>query len=104
MKTIRQTINDIKKLFKDNAIEFKIKSNKVNEIGCSLSGFIKFANDTFIYVSTKDIRFCNNYRQEILFRTAKSYKDFTGGMNNFFNLDRVGLTGDNIYNYLFGVN
>ena len=91
-------------MFKDSAIEFKLKVNRVNGAYRNLSGFIKFANDTYIYVSSKDNRFCNNYRQEIMFRTAKDYKDFTGGNNHFINLDKDGLTADNIYNYLFGVN
>jgi len=87
MKTIRQTINDIKKLYKNVAVEFKIKANKTNGMDTWLSGFIKLKEDKYLYVSCHDIRWNSNYRTNILIRTATGYKDFSGGQNIFINLD-----------------
>lgn len=100
MKTLRQTINDIKKLF-PFAEEYKLKVQKINGSDNSISGFIKFCDEKYLYISTFDIRVKPQYRQQILFRAARNYKDFTGGINHFFDIDKIGLTGENINKYIF---
>ncbi len=79
--TLRQTINKIKKLFKGNDCFLKVNFHY-------LSGFIKI-EDKWIYVSSNDERFNPKYEENLLFRTAKDNKDFTGGRNNFFNINIV---------------
>ena len=53
-----------------------------------ISGFIK-NNDKFVYFTTSDVRFnVNEWLNNILIRTAKNDKDFTGGSNCFTSLDK----------------
>lgn len=54
------------------------------------SAVIKTPSGNFIYISIGDVRFCiNEWFENILYRTMKSEKDWTGGRNHyasFFNL------------------
>jgi hypothetical protein len=50
------------------------------------SGFAT-KDDQIIYFSIPDIRHSNPSHADFLIRTAKDYKDFTGGGNNFCLLD-----------------
>lgn len=53
-----------------------------------LHGFIQREQSNFVYFSTSDVRyFKNKWRNKILVRTASSAKDFTGGSNNYTNLE-----------------
>ena len=52
-----------------------------------LSGFIK-KEKRFVYFSISDVRFFpNKWFTDILIRTAKSGKDYTGGSNNYTSLE-----------------
>ncbi len=56
-----------------------------------ISGFLK-SKDTgkFIYFSISDVRaFSNEWYNQILVRTAKDEKDYTGGINNFTSLENL---------------
>jgi len=93
MKTLRMTINDIKKLFGPGAVyNLKVNYNY-------FSGFIGL-NNKVIYCSCGDVRFNPNWRENILFRSARDFKDYTGGHNNFFNLDDPELKSETIINRL----
>lgn len=52
-----------------------------------LSGFIE-RNGKYVYFTVGDVRFSAIWSTNILVRTAKSSKDYTGGMNNYTTLDR----------------
>lgn len=95
MKTLRQSINDIKKIFPKAKFEIKIGFHY-------LTGFITLEDNKILYVSSDDERFNPKYRQQILFRTAKDNKDYTGGRNNFFNLDSSNLNQEVIIKSLYG--
>lgn len=67
--------NLTKKVLKDNGFEnIEISNNYYY-----FSGFAT-KNEKIIYFSSGDVRLNKN---NLLIRTATSYKDFTGGCNNF---------------------
>lgn len=45
------------------------------------SGFVR-KGDKYVYISTRDYRF-DNWQDNILYRTATGFKDYTGGRNQF---------------------
>lgn len=52
-----------------------------------VSGFLKKA-DKYVYFSISDVRFFRNeWYKNILIRTAKNDKDYTGGVNNSTDLE-----------------
>ncbi len=54
------------------------------------SGFAK-KNNKIIYYSLSDVRHYSKNHNPLLIRTAKDYKDFTGGSNNFCLLDKENI-------------
>tara|TARA_Y100000361_G_C11091748_1_gene306805 strand:- start:50 stop:358 length:309 start_codon:yes stop_codon:yes gene_type:complete len=51
------------------------------------SGFAK-KNNKIIYYSISDVRFFkSNTGADVLIRTAKDYKDYTGGVNNYCSMN-----------------
>ena len=89
-----------RKAFNKFGLDFKKEINTLLEdIGAEvhsisrgyfiLSGFIK-KDDKLVYFSIDDVRF-NKFQKDtmILVRTAKHDRDFTGGRNNFSNLDNL---------------
>jgi hypothetical protein len=48
-----------------------------------ISGFIELDNSKFVYFSIEDLRGGSKF----MIRTAKSLKDYTGGQNNYLNID-----------------
>ena len=55
-----------------------------------VSGFIK-QGDRFVYFSTSDVRhFPLHWWSQVLIRTAKNDKDYTGGPNCYCPLERFG--------------
>lgn len=74
--------NTIKKLLPDR---FELHYWNRGHYYCS--GVIKTPNDKFIYISIPDVRFFNNeWVTNILYRTMKHDKDWTGGPNNYTSL------------------
>lgn len=72
----------IKKILKNlGATEIKISNGYYY-----FSGFATFG-EKIIYFSISDVR--NNFKVniDIMIRTAKDYKDYTGGINNHCNLE-----------------
>jgi len=64
-----------------------------------LSGFVQ-RGDKFVYFSISDVRhFPEDWHKNILVRTAKSEKDYTGGSNGYTTLERF----SDAMNRLFGV-
>lgn len=49
------------------------------------SGFIE-KNNKFVYFSIFDVRCGSRWFENVLIRTAKNDKDYTGGVNNFIHL------------------
>lgn len=73
----------IKKITKDitNGIEF-IPGHFY------ISGFLKLKNDKIIYFSIPDVRYeKDGWNRGILIRTAKDFKDYTGGSNYYTSLE-----------------
>lgn len=65
-----------------------------------VSGFIKGLDNKYVYFSTSDVRyFKDGWYNNILIRTAKSDKDFTGGNNMFTTFENL---KDNIVKLLGG--
>lgn len=79
--TLRQIINRIKKLFFDENVIANVNFHYA-------SGFIVLHDGRIIYFSTLDERWKDSSKH-ILFRTAKHTKDYSGGANNFFDLDKA---------------
>lgn len=90
----RKYINYLKSVCKEQGWEF-VKANKNHY---EFSAFIKFENK-YIYLSISDVRFFNNeWYNHILFRTAKSEKDYTGGQNLYTTLPLLKLALLNLFN------
>ena len=60
-----------------------------------ISGFFKLNDDKIYYFSISDLRWS---KDTMLIRTAKDFKDYTGGSNNFIKLDN-GFK-ENLLNFL----
>ena len=74
--------NAIKKLLPDG---FELHHWNRGHYYCS--GVIKTPNDKFIYISIPDVRYWQNeWITNILYRTMKHDKDWTGGPNNYTSL------------------
>lgn len=57
-----------------------------------ISGFFKVGEQPY-YISLSDVRYENPNRIDLLIRTAKDYKDYTGGTNHFIDF----MEEDNIF-------
>jgi hypothetical protein len=51
------------------------------------SGFFTSASGQIYYLSCSDVRY-SSYKQ-LMYRTAKSYKDYSGGMNQYVDKDKI---------------
>jgi hypothetical protein len=51
------------------------------------SGFFTSASGQIYYLSSDDVRF-NDYNR-LMYRTASSYKDYRGGMNQWIDKDKI---------------
>jgi hypothetical protein len=84
--SLRQIINKIKKMFTGDKVEIQVNFHYA-------SGFITLNdskhNGKVIYVNTGDERYENNIIEHVLFRTAKHTKDYTGGSNHHFDLNKT---------------
>ncbi|MBQ2184718.1 MAG: hypothetical protein II399_08765 [Lachnospiraceae bacterium] len=54
---------------------------------CEASGFIE-KDGKYVFYSFQDYRYWD-WKEQILIRTAKSEKDYTGGANHYTNIDRM---------------
>lgn len=91
----RKYINYLKSLCNENGWEF-VRALKNHY---EFSAFFK-ANGQYVYFSIDDVRYWNNeWYNNILIRTAKDDKDYTGGYNNYTSLPSL---TDNV-NRLVGV-
>ena len=70
---------DIKEQIKDTFILEEFNTNHFY-----ISGFLKsIKNGKYVYFSIPDVRhFLNEWKDNILIRTAEHLKDYTGGANN----------------------
>ena len=80
-------INFVKVFKKEITWLFKPYSSKINfsKGHFEISGFVQLLDDRIFYFSVGDIRRDKN---SMLVRTAKAFKDYTGGMNNWVTLNR----------------
>ena len=70
------------KLLKENFPISRIEISKPNHF--DVSGFFELENKNIYYFSIGDLRW---NKEHMLIRTAKDFKDYTGGCNNFLNLE-----------------
>ena len=76
--------NFLKRVCTNNGYELKFMPNHYE-----FSAFIK-NNEKYVYVSISDVRyFKNSWYNKILIRTAKSYTDYCGGVNNYVDLPNL---------------
>lgn len=90
----RKYINYLKGICKNEGWELI----KVNKNHYEFSAFFKYENK-FKYMSISDVRFFKNeWYNHILFRTAKSEKDYTSGTNLYTTLPLLRLAIKNMSN------
>ena len=65
-----------------------------------ISGFIELDNNKFVYFSIENLRGGSKF----MIRTAKSLKDYTGGQNNYLNIDDFSLFKKDLTEFLKRVN
>lgn len=85
---VRDFRSDVKLVIKDTGWEvWNISAGHY-----FLSGFLRHPETgKFIYISIPDVRYFNNeWNTSVLFRTAKTDKDFTGGSNYICTLKYLG--------------
>lgn len=78
-------------LLKENFPISRIEISKPNHF--DVSGFFELENKNIYYFSISDLRWSKG---DMLIRTAKDFKDYTGGSNNFLDLE-------NYENFLIGL-
>ena len=61
-----------------------------------ISGFIELENNKFVYFSIEDLRGGCKF----MIRTAKGFKDYTGGKNNYLNIDDFSVFKDDLTEFL----
>lgn len=66
---------------------------------CQSSGYIK-KGDKYIYVSLSDVRFSPNWDQDVLIRTAKDEKDYTGGPNHRSSIETLQEDVRSLWEYM----
>jgi len=76
------------------AIKSFLKANlncdEINYSGnwCDSSGFVR-KGDKYVYISFSDFRHWQNWMDDILYRTATNFKDYSGGYNQYATLDNL---------------
>ena len=69
-----------------------------------VSAFLKFANERYVYMSYGnrfspiDVYSTSFLGGGVLIRTAKSVKDYTGGMNHYTSLAEIGSAAKKLHN------
>ena len=98
MKNKNYKGSDLSQEFKSFARkEIKRITNILTEIGCTdvqlnygfyyFSGFFTAPSGQIYYISCYDIRHFGY--KKLMYRTAKSYTDYTGGSNNFVQVEKL---------------
>lgn len=91
-KTFEKKYKNILKEIADNINANLIDFSKNHY---TFSAFIE-RDDSFAYISISDVRHFNNeWKDNILVRTAKYANDFSGGQNSFTNLKKLEQKIDN---------
>lgn len=80
----RKYINYLKSIAKEYGWEL-VKANKNHYC---FSAFLKHKYK-YVYLSISDVRYSNDWFNKILFRTATSDTDYTGGSNQYTNLTNL---------------
>lgn len=80
------TVSQVKKLFKNEAVEINMSKISVNGDIRGASGFIKHTKTNLIvYVSTENGVSYNQFESKYLYRCARNLKDYSGGGNRYAN-------------------
>ena len=98
MKNKNYSGSDLSQEFKRFARkEFKRITNVLTEKGCTniqlnygfyyFSGFFTAQSGQIYYISSYDVRHFGY--KELMYRTAKSYTDYSGGSNNFVQVNKL---------------
>jgi hypothetical protein len=74
--------------------EFKALAKKIGAELLFSPSYFEFSaffkkDGKFIYVHVGDVRFQQNWYEDILYRTAKDEKDYTGGSNRYCSYDEL---------------
>ena len=78
----------MKKVFKEQALKNGCEILKFEKGHFYIFAFIKKGENIY-YISIGDVRFQKGFLNNILFRTAKHDKDYTGGMNCYTSLSKL---------------
>lgn len=82
--------SDFRKEIKRQATLYGFALSSFNIGHFYVSGFLQ-VRDKFIYFSCSDVRFFpNEWKNNLLYRTARDIKDFTGGSNRYCSLVQLG--------------
>ncbi len=87
--------NNLKKKMKEHIKDTEIEIVSFEKNYYYVSGFLK-KNNEFVYFSTWDYR-SNSKRDDILIRTAKNEKDFSGGRNNYTTINDFRKNIENLF-------
>lgn len=65
---------------------YNVKEIEFNYGHLYISGFFSLDNGKIFYFSISDVRWNDPMKNKLLIRTAKSFKDFRGGCNNYVDI------------------
>ena len=89
---------DLKKMAQENRLEIHSFSKNHYEFSAVLKDS---QEDRFIYVGISDVRFfVNDWYKNVLIRTMKHDKDWTGGSNHFCCWKEVGVTARQLIEFM----
>lgn len=90
----KQFSRDYKKALKELLNDYELVDWSTGHF--YISSFFKKDNK-FVYISISDVRhFKDSWIDNILIRTAKNEKDYTGGRNNLTKLENIKETADRL--------
>lgn len=73
--------NGFKKALKDDVTNSGMELVNISKGHFYISGFLK-KGEKYVYFSVRDVRGCD-WSRKVLYRTAQSTKDYTGGQNRY---------------------
>lgn len=89
----KQFYTDLKNVF-DNVFGKEYKT-KIGLGHFYISGFVE-KNNKFVYFNIEDLRENGDEFNKVLYRTAKSFNDYTGGSNRYTELENLDIAIKNI--------
>ncbi len=80
---VRDFRSDVKRILKDKVTDIKFSVGHFE-----VSGFLTNNEGQIVYFKAGDLR-DSNWSKRILYRTAESYEDYTGGGNRYTSVDNL---------------